>query len=231
MRDAHPKTSPSGAPSAVSPSLYELRFNARERQRKMATWREISRFIQRRYIPEASRVLDVASDLGYFIGNITATERWASDVRDTSDSMPEDVRFLRANGLELADAAPNDHFDVVFMSNYLEHLHSSDQVIEQLRVAHRLLRARGRVIILQPNIKLVGPAYWDFIDHHVALTEASLQEAALMAGFQHQDLITRFLPYTAKSRLPAHPLLVRTYLHFPPAWWVMGKQTLYVGRK
>ena len=67
----------------------------------------------------------------------------------------------------LPTSAPNDYFDLVFMSNYLEHLDTADSVIEQLRVARRLLRAGGRVIVLQPNIKLVGGAYWDFIDHRV----------------------------------------------------------------
>ena len=41
----------------------------------------------------------------------------------------------------------------------------------------------------------------------------------------------RFLPYTTKSRFPQHPLLVRAYLAFPPAWLVLGRQTLYVGRR
>ncbi len=212
-------------------SVYDLRFGERERSAKEAVWREIGRFLQRRYIPESSKVLDIATDVGYFIRNIRAAERWASDLRDTSGSMPEDVRFIQSDGLSLADAAPNDYFDVVFMSNYLEHLDSAESVIEQLRVAHRLLRVGGRVVILQPNIKLVGAAYWDFIDHRVPLTEVSLVEAATFAGFGTSELVTRFLPYSVKGRLPAHPLLVRAYLAFPPAWWLFGKQTLYVGRK
>ena len=212
-------------------SVYDVRFGERERIAKEAVWREIGRFLQRRYIPETSKVMDIAADLGYFIRNIRAAERWASDLRDTSASMPEDVRFIQTDGLSLADSAPNDYFDVVFMSNYLEHLDSAESVIEQLRVAHRLLRVDGRVVILQPNIKLVGAAYWDFIDHKVPLTEVSLVEAATMAGFETSELVTRFLPYSVKGRLPAHPALVRAYLGFSPAWYLFGKQTLYVGRR
>ena len=212
-------------------SVYDVRFGERERIAKEAVWREIGGFLQRRYIPEQSKVLDIATDVGYFIRNIRAAERWASDLRDTSASMPEDVRFIQTDGLSLADSAPNDYFDVVFMSNYLEHLDSAESVIEQLRVAHRLLRVDGRVVILQPNIKLVGAAYWDFIDHKVPLTEVSLVEAATMAGFETSELVTRFLPYSVKGRLPAHPALVRAYLGFSPAWFLFGKQTLYVGRR
>jgi 2-polyprenyl-3-methyl-5-hydroxy-6-metoxy-1,4-benzoquinol methylase len=122
-------------------------------------------------------------------------------------------------------------FDIVFTSNYLEHLSSADQVIDQLRVVMRLLRPGGTVIVLQPNIRLVGGAYWDFIDHKVALTERSLAEAAEIAGLTTTRVITRFLPYTTKSRLPQHPLAARLYLALPPAWRILGKQTLYFGQR
>jgi hypothetical protein len=117
------------------------------------------------------------------------------------------------------------------MSNYLEHLATSDQVLRQMEVAHALLRPNGRLVVLQPNIRLVGGAYWDFIDHHVALTERSLVEAAELAGLRTIEVRTRFLPYSTKSRLPKHPALVRAYLAFRPAWWLLGKQTLYVGER
>jgi hypothetical protein len=87
------------------------------------------------------------------------------------------------------------------------------------------------VVILQPNIRLAGAAYWDFIDHRTPLTERSLAEAAEIAGFRTVAVITRFLPYTTKSRLPSHPLLVRGYLAFPPVWRLLGRQTLYVGER
>lgn len=103
-------------------------------------------------------------------------------------------------------------------------------MIEQLRVACELLRPGGRLIVLQPNIRLVGAAYSDFIDHEVALTERSLVEAAETAGFRMEQLVVRFLPYTTKSHLPQHPMLVRAYLRLRLAWRFLGGQTLYVGR-
>lgn len=211
--------------------MYDLRFGDREHSTKEGVWKEICRFLQDRYIGDASAVLDVGSDRGYFIRNIEASERWASDVRDTSASLPADIQFVQADGLSLADVLPNEYFDAVFISNYLEHLDSAETVIQQLRVIHRLLRPGGRVVILQPNIKLVGGAYWDFIDHRVPLTEQSLTEAATVAGFTTQHVIGRFLPYSVKGRLPANPPLVRLYLSFRPAWWIMGKQTLYIGQR
>ena len=217
-------------PPIVLKEIYDLRFDEKDRAAKDAIWRELGRFFQR-YIKPDARVIDIACDAGYFIRNIKARERWATDIRSVEDHLPKDVRFVHASGLELANVLTHDYFDLAFFSNYLEHLPSTEAVLEQLRVAHTLLRPGGQVLILQPNIRLVGGAYWDFIDHQTALTEKSLAEAAHMAGFRTKQIIARFLPYTTKSRLPQGPAFVRAYLAFPPAWRLFGKQTLYVGEK
>ena len=217
-------------PPIVLKEVYEQRFDREDQASKEAIWRELGRWLQR-YIPADGRVVDIACDLGYFIRNVKAKERWATDIRDVSAALPSDVRFIRASGLDLADVLPNDSFDLAFFSNYLEHLPSTEAVLEQLRVTFSILKPGGRVLILQPNIRLIGGAYWDFIDHQTALTEKSFAEAATMAGFRTKHVITRFLPYTTKSRLPQHPLLVRAYLSVPAAWALLGKQTLYLGEK
>lgn len=210
--------------------VYAQRFSDEDAARKDAMWREIGAYLQR-WVPEDGVVLDVACDRGDFIRNVRAREKWATDLRDVASRLPPDVRFVQANGLELDRSLPHDHFDVAFMSNYLEHLPSGDAVVEQLRVARTLLRPGGRVVVLQPNVRLVGGRYWDFIDHSVALTEKSLVEAGELAGLRTVDLVVRFLPYTTKSRLPQSPRLVRTYLRLPLAWRLLGKQTLYVAER
>jgi 2-polyprenyl-3-methyl-5-hydroxy-6-metoxy-1,4-benzoquinol methylase len=210
-------------------SVYERRFGTSDAERKERVWVELVDYLQR-FIPDNARVLDLACDRGSFIRNVRASERWASDLRDVRAWLPEDVRFVQSSGLELDRVVPVSHFDIVFMSNYLEHLLSRSEVVAQMAVAHSLLRPGGKVMILQPNIRLVGGSYWDFIDHHVALTERSLAEAASLAGFTTERLITRFLPYSTLGRLPQHPVLVRWYLHLPLAWRILGKQTLYIGR-
>jgi SAM-dependent methyltransferase len=210
--------------------VYGHRFSDDEARAKDLMWREICRFLQREIDP-AGAVLDLACDRGDFIRNIAAGEKWASDVRDVSQHLPSDVRFVQCDGLRLSDHVPAGHFDVVFMSNYLEHLASSDVVVEQMRAVAEVLRPGGAMIVLQPNIRLVGGRYWDFIDHKVALTDASLIEAAELAGLRPRTLIKRFLPYTTKARLPTRPALVRAYLKVRPAWWLLGKQSLLVAEK
>jgi SAM-dependent methyltransferase len=211
-------------------ALYEARFDERARRGKMAVWAEIVRYLER-FIAADLPVVDIGCDAGYFIRYVRAAERWATDIRDVADLLPPDVRFVRADGLALGEVMPAGHFGTAFMSNYLEHLPSSRAVIDQLRVAKELLRPGGRVIILQPNIRLTGGSYWDFIDHHVALTERSLIEAGELAGLRTVRVITRFIPFSTKSRLPQDRRLVRLYLSFPPAWWLFGKQTLYIAER
>jgi SAM-dependent methyltransferase len=215
--------------SGVPHEIYRRRFPEREHREKLALWRVLAPYVDRLIPP--GPILDVACDRGYFIANVERAERWATDVRDTAADLPPDVRFVQADGLGLADVLPAGHFAGLFMSNYLEHLATSSEVVRQLEVARALLRPNGRVVVLQPNVRLVGGAYWDFIDHHVALTEHSLVEAAELAGLRTVEVRTRFLPYSTKSRLPKHPALVRAYLAFPPAWRLLGKQTLYVGER
>ena len=210
--------------------IYARRTTDLEEPRRLGVWREITRFLER-WIDPSSTVLDIGCDRGSFINEVHAGRKIAADLRDVAQHIAPDVEFIRTDGLVLLDHLEPASVDVVFMSNYLEHLRSADDVLEQLNVVTRLLRPGGRVIVLQPNIRLVGFSYWDFLDHKTALTDRSLEEASQTAGLKTERLIARFLPYTTKSRYPQNRLLVRAYLRFPPAWFLMGRQTLLVARR
>ena len=159
------------------PSIYDDAVRRRARSApKDAVWREIvalpaaldpgRRAGARRRL--RSRPLHPPGD--------RARERWATDIRDVSASMPSG-RPIRpgVDGLDLSSAVPHEHFGTVFVSNYLEHLRSGDAVIEQL--AGRRDAPRGRAAGSSCCSRTSGssaPRYWDFIDHRVALTERSL---------------------------------------------------------
>jgi hypothetical protein len=82
-----------------------------------------------------------------------------------------------------------------------------------------------------PNIRFVGGAYWDFWDHHLALTDISLVELLEIQKFQMERVIDRFLPYTMVNHRSAPEFLVRAYLKVPPLWKFLGKQFLVIARK
>jgi hypothetical protein len=114
--------------SGVPPDqMYRRRFPEGDHREKQALWRVLAPYLDR-LIP-AGPVLDIACDRGYFIANVARAERWATDLRDTAGDLPPEVRFVRANGLELAGVLPAGHFAGVFMSNYLEHLAASGEVL------------------------------------------------------------------------------------------------------
>src|SRR6185437_4453650 len=105
--------------------IYGHRFGDEDSPVKDGIWNEIAAFLQR-WVPGDGKVLDVACDRGYFIRSIEAGERWATDVRDVAADLGPDVHFVQSDGLTLSAAVPKAYFDVVFVSNYLEHLRTPD---------------------------------------------------------------------------------------------------------
>ena len=82
-----------------------------------------------------------------------------------------------------------------------------------------------------PNIAILKGKYWDFWDHHVALSEASLCELLELNDFTIINSYAKFLPYNM-VRVKKRPLfLVYIYLRFPIFWKIFGKQFLIVAKK
>ena len=213
-------------------AIYRRRFAGLAKRRERV-WRVLCRFFQR-YIPTDATVVEIACGYGEFINNILVDGRGkkiAIDVNsDAKEHLHDGITFVNssAESVELQDGIA----DVVFVSNFFEHLNSSDQLIAVLRRIHLLLRCGGRLIVLQPDIGLVGSKYWDFLDHKLPITMPRLCEAAAIAGLRPIHLVRRFLPYTMSGKMPVHPFLVSAYLKLMPiSGWFMGKQLLAVFQK
>ena len=128
-------------------------------------------------------------------------------------------------------ALPENSLDVIFTSNFFEHLPSKKTLSDTLQEAYRHLRPGGRIIALGPNVRFTGGAYWNFWDHHLPLTDNAIAEALEIQGFQIEQSIDRFLPYTMVNRRHAPSILVSAYLRAPLLWKIFGKQFLVIGRK
>jgi SAM-dependent methyltransferase len=144
--------------------------------------------------------------------------------------LPPEAEFHLVSAEHMA-AIEDDSVDVCFSSNFLEHLPTKDVVQNVIAEIRRVLRPGGLYVALQPNIRFCGDVYWDFWDHHTALSDRSCRELFLQSGLSVVRLIPRFLPYSTKSALPSHPALVAAYLRAPLAWKLLGKQFLIVGQK
>ena len=126
-------------------------------------------------------------------------------------------------------AVESGSVDVVFCSNFFEHLPDKAAVLATLHECRRVLSPTGTIIILQPNVRYLAGKYWDYFDHYTPLSHLSMAEALTVTGFELRTVRGRFLPHTVKTKaVPRSTLLIRAYLRFRPAWWLMGRQMLLV---
>lgn len=210
--------------------LYRYRFSAKDRQRKEKIWAVLCRDYFQQFIKPTDTVLDVACGQGEFIRNIRCARKLAVDLnREVERHLPPDVEYFCSPASSLTGIA-SQSVDVCFISNFFEHLPSKEAMDEVLVKVRRVLRKGGRLINMQPNIRYEPGRYWDFYDHLLPLSHLSAAEGLAKNGYVVEKLISRFLPFTTKSALPQHPLLVKAYLALPVVWRVMGGQFLVIAR-
>jgi len=140
------------------------------------------------------------------------------------------VSVLKQDCAEDWGLAP-DTLDVVFTSNFFEHLPDKPALQRTLQNAKRSIRPGGVLVMMGPNIRYLRGAYWDFFDHYIPLTELSLVEVLKTIGFEIDVCISRFLPYTMSQGQSYPTWMLKVYLALPWVWRVFGKQFLVVARK
>ena len=209
---------------------YRLRFS-NSGQYRNDVWKILCDHYFIRFIPPEAHVLDLGSGYGEFINNINAAHKYAMDLNaDAGSQLSGDTSFLHQDCSQEWQIQSN-YLDVVFTSNFLEHLPDKDSVERTVSEAHRCLKKDGLIICLGPNIKYVPGEYWDFWDHFVPITDLSLSELLTMTGFCIQLKIPRFLPYSMSTGKTPPLSLVKWYLRLSFLWPFWGKQYLVVGRK
>lgn len=211
--------------------LYKIRFSESELPRKNAIWKVICNDHLQRFIRPTDTVVDIACGYGEFLNNIRATRKIAVDLNpDAQKFLSADVEFNQCMATDLSSVVKGEA-DVVFTSNFLEHLPNKKTLEVFLDEVLIALKPGGRYIILGPNLRYLPGEYWDFYDHHLGLTHLSLCEALQLKGFEIDVCVDRFLPYTTQGALPTHPLLVKAYLKLPFVWPLLGKQFFVVARR
>lgn len=209
---------------------YDLRFAANAAYRNRV-WRVFCGEFFARFIARESAVLDVGAGWGEFINNIEAADRYAMDLNASAkEHLDPQVNCIRQDCSQPWQLAAG-FLDVIFTSNFLEHLPDKASVERTVAEAHRCLKPGGLLICMGPNVKYVTGAYWDFWDHQVPITEASCAELLSLNGFAIETCTSRFLPYSMSNGWNPPVSLVKWYLRLPLLWPLFGKQFLVVGRK
>jgi len=197
---------------------------------RQQVWAVLSRFFSK-WIPKEAIVLDLGCGWCEFINSVSCQVRFGMDLNpDAKRFAKPGVRILEQDCSEHW-AVANENLDVVFTSNFLEHLATKQAIEKTLIEAHRALKPGGRFIAMGPNIRYLPGAYWDFFDHYVALTELSLSEALEKTGFNIEFRRARFLPYTMSHGKQYPVWMLRAYLSCPFLWRFVGAQFLVVARR
>ncbi len=212
--------------------LYANRFAEAERARKIRIWATLWDRVFSRWIHPDDTVLDVGAGYCEFINASIARRRIAVDLNpDTARLAAPGVEVHTTSATDLGFLADGE-VDVVFTSNFLEHMPGKDVVTEIVKGIHRVLKPGGTLIVMGPNIRFLADVYWDYYDHHVPLSDRSVCELLALCGFEVRSVEPRFMPYTVKSRLPQWDWLVRAYLALRPlSSALLGKQFLVTATK
>lgn len=212
-------------------TIYQNRFR-KNLADKNRIWKILCRKYFQKFIDaENDTVLDLAAGYGEFINNIRAKRKIALDLNeDIRKFINEDVDLVISDCRNI-EKIENGTIDKIFISNFLEHLNDTDEVIQVLKECQKLLKSGGEVLVLQPNICYVKEKYWFFIDHKTPLTHESLREAMETAGFKITLMKKKFLPYSTKSSLPQRDFFIKTYLKLSILQQIFGKQSFVIGKK
>jgi SAM-dependent methyltransferase len=209
--------------------LYAYRFRDIDQAARLRVWEAIAPHVHG-LMGSPQTVLDPAAGRGEFIGSIDARERWAVD--EVAYAEAEQAAGVKVVTASIMDAdLPTEHFDGVFASNFLEHLHTQEAIAQFLERMRDSMKSGGRIAIMGPNYRYCSKEYWDCADHYIALTHVAIAEHLYAAGFEPERVIPRYLPYSFRGILPPSPRLTDLYLRTPPAWKLLGKQFLVIGRR
>lgn len=208
-------------------AIYQRRFSQTAAYRNRV-WQVLTASFFNAWIKPDATVLDLGCGYGEFINNVRAGRKLAMDLNpDAPQHLAPGVEFL-AQDCSAAWPLPDQSLDVVFSSNFFEHLPDKHCLSLALRQAFRCLKPGGRLLGMGPNIRYMPGAYWDFFDHHLPLSESSLGEALEIEGFRLEQSVPRFLPYTLVNA-PEYPLfLLKLYLALPWLWRLKGRQFFVV---
>lgn len=190
-------------------------------------WKCITKYLQK-YVNQNSRVLDVGAGYCTFINNIRAKEKHALDIFESLRSYADkDVRvhIRPSTGMK---GIKSGYFDVVFASNFFEHL-KREEAYATLNEILRVLKKNGRLIIIQPNFKYAYRNYFDDYTHEMIYSDTSMCDMLKSFKLEIEKCIPRFLPHSIKSRWPKTRLLTTAYLLSPIK--PFAKQMLIIARK
>jgi ubiquinone/menaquinone biosynthesis C-methylase UbiE len=128
--------------SEVLKDEYQARFQSNSGYRD-SVWKLLCNLIFSRYITPEHVVLDLGAGWGEFSRNVAAKKKYAMDLNPDCGKRVDGFAEFIQQDCSRKWPLPDGSLDVVFTSNFLEHLPSKDLVDKTLAEAYRCLRNAG----------------------------------------------------------------------------------------
>jgi ubiquinone/menaquinone biosynthesis C-methylase UbiE len=176
-------------------------------------------------------VLDLGAGWGEFTRNIKAAKKYSMDLNPECGKRVAGISQFLQQDCSTAWPLENESLDIVFTSNFLEHLPDKNLIDKTLKEAYRALKKGGLIICIGPNIQYLPGLYWDYWDHYTPITGASMAEALKLQQFSIKRKTDKFLPYTMSGGKNPPLAFVSAYLQMPFFWKFIGKQFFVIGQK
>jgi SAM-dependent methyltransferase len=210
--------------------IYEIRFSGLEKYRN-DVWKILVKEFFSKWIRSTDHILDLGCGYGEFINQANAKVKHAMDLNPRTRNLLKDDVIFHEQDCSKAWPLEENSLDLIFTSNFFEHLPNKKALDATITEAKKCLKKGGRIIAMGPNISVLKGKYWDFWDHHVALSDQSMRELIEIHKLKVLTSVTHFLPYNM-VRTKRRPLFfVHLYLMFPFIWRLFGKQFLIVAQK
>src|SRR4051812_44051716 len=101
---------------------YKKRFPTRELQQKQIIWKVLCQEFFQDFIKPGDYVIDIGAGYCEFINNINCAKKIAIDINpDTKKFADDNVEIVATTSINIPNKF-NGKADIVFMSNFLEHL-------------------------------------------------------------------------------------------------------------
>ena len=217
--------------------LYDDRYSLHETEERYSVFEVICKEYFVNFLPEHSSediLVDIAAGHCDFINNIPYKgKKFAFDLNEYSkENANENVTVVIDDVMNLKKHFDNDSVSMFFSSNFLEHI-PKETIQELFSQCYSLLKPKGELWILIPNIRFIGGDYWDYFDHITPITDRSIIEVAEMHNFKLKTAITKFIPYSMKySKKPRNPTIVKLYLSLMPlSGYFFGQQSFLIFKK
>lgn len=204
--------------------IYQRRF-ATNSEFKKKMWQTLYDEFFIDYIPANSTIIDIGAGYCEFINSVNSPNKYAFDIN------PDIVNHASPNVTIIKDlkSLEDSTFDIVFISNFLEHL-TKPEITKIITESHRILKQAGKLLILYPNIRYCYKDYWMFFDHITPLDDRSLSEIIETESFKIIENKPRFLPFSTKTHINSI-FLLKLYINFPPIHKLLGQQGFMYARK